>query len=140
MSLLCVWALDMTMREEDLVFTALCDRVRSPTNVRRTMTREELQQATGLDAEVLDETLKVLRGPDAHDDSAVAVEGDRVVLGTVWRVMCQALPRDPAPARSADAGNKAMPAPDRCKRCGKTLTRNDFEDECEACRASLEQS
>jgi hypothetical protein len=32
------------------------------------MIREELQRATGLDAEVLDETLKTHRGPDAHDD------------------------------------------------------------------------
>jgi len=87
----------VSTREEDLVFTTLCDRFRSPTNVRRTMTREELQQATGLDAEVLDETLMALRGPDAHDDSNVAFEGDRVVLGTVWRTKCRALQRDPAP-------------------------------------------
>jgi hypothetical protein len=40
---------------------------------------------------------KALRGPDAHDDSCVAFEGDRVVLGTVWRVMCRALPRYPVP-------------------------------------------
>ncbi len=52
-------------REEDLVFVALCDRFLSTTNIRRTMTRQELQQATGLDAEVLEETLKGLRGPDA---------------------------------------------------------------------------
>jgi hypothetical protein len=61
------------------------------------MTREELQRATGLDAEVLDETLKALRGPDAQDDSYVAFEGDRAVLGTVWRTKCRALPCDPAP-------------------------------------------
>jgi hypothetical protein len=139
-SLLCERIIDMSTNEDDLLFTALCDRFRSPTNIRRTMTREELQRATGLDPEVLDEALKALRGPDAHDGSYIAFEGDKVVLGTVWRTKCQALPRDPAPARSADAGNKAMPAPDRCKRCGKALTRNDFEDECEACRASLEQS
>jgi hypothetical protein len=53
------------------------------------MTREELQQATGLDAEVLEATLKVLRGPDAHDDSHIAFEGERVVLGTVWRERCR---------------------------------------------------
>jgi hypothetical protein len=61
------------------------------------MTREDLQQATGFDAEVVDETLKALRGPDAHDDSYVAFEGDKVVLGTVWRLKCRALQRDPAP-------------------------------------------
>jgi hypothetical protein len=70
----------MSAREEDLVFVALCDRFRSPTNVRRTMTREELQQATGLDAKVLDETLKALRGPDAHADSYVAFEGAGLCL------------------------------------------------------------
>jgi len=83
-------------REEDLVFVALCDRFLSTTNVHRTMTREELQQTTGLDAEVLEETLKGLRGPDAHDDSCVAFEGARVMLGPVWRAKCRALPRDPA--------------------------------------------
>lgn len=65
----------MSTNDDDLVFTALCDRFRSLTNIRRTMTREELQRATGLDPEVLDETLKALRGPDAHDDSYVAFEG-----------------------------------------------------------------
>ena len=83
-------------REEDLVFVALCDRFLSTTNVHRTMTREELQQATGLDAEVLEEALKGLRGPDAHDDSCVAFEGARVMLGPVWRAKCRALPRDAA--------------------------------------------
>ena len=87
----------MSTSEEDLVFVALCDRLRSTTNVHRTMSREELRQATGLDAEVLEETLKALRGPDAHDDSCVAFEGERVVLGPVWRAKCRALLRDPAP-------------------------------------------
>ena len=82
---------------EDLVFVALCDRFLLTTNVHRTMTRQERQQATGLDPEVLEETLKGLRGPDAHDDSCIAFEGDRVMLGPVWRAKCGALPRDPAP-------------------------------------------
>jgi len=84
-------------RDEDLVFVALCDRFLSITNVHRTMTRQELQQATGLEAEVLEEALEGLRGPDAHDDSCIAFEGDRVMLGPVWRAKCRALPRDPAP-------------------------------------------
>jgi len=82
---------------EDLVFVALCDRFLSTTNVHRTMTRQELQQATGLDAEVLVETLKGPRGLDAHDDSCIAFESDRVMLGPVWRAKCRALPRDAAP-------------------------------------------
>lgn len=69
-SVLCGRIIDMSTNEDDLGFTALCDRFRAPTNIRRTMTREGLQQATGLDAEV----------PD---------EGDGVVLGTVWRVKCR---------------------------------------------------
>jgi len=84
-------------KEEDVVFVALCDRFLSTTSVHRTMTRGELRQATGLDAEILDETLKALRGPDAHDDSCVAFEGDRVMLGPVWRGKCRELQRDPAP-------------------------------------------
>jgi hypothetical protein len=82
-------------KEEDLVFL-VCDRFLSTTSVHRTMTREELRQATGLDAEILDETLKALREPDAHDDSYVAFEGGRVILGPVWRAKCRALPPDPA--------------------------------------------
>jgi hypothetical protein len=86
----------LSNREEDLVFVALCDPFLSTTSAHRTMTRGELQQATGLDAEALEETLKGLRGPDAHDDSHVPFEGDRVILGPVWRAKCRALPRDPA--------------------------------------------
>ena len=86
----------LSNREEDLVFVALCDRFLSTTSAHRTMTRGELQQATGLDAEALEETLKSLRGPDAHDDSHVAFEGNRVILGPVWREKCRALARDPA--------------------------------------------
>ena len=82
----------MNTKEETFIFAALCSRYRSTKTVHRTMTREELQQATGLDAAVLDETIKGLRGPDAHDDSCVAFEGERVVLGPAWRQKCRALP------------------------------------------------
>ena len=85
----------MSTKEETLVFVVLCSRYRSGTNIHRTMTREELQQATGLDAEVLEETIKGLRGPDAHDDSCIAFEAERVVLGPGWRQKCRALLRDP---------------------------------------------
>ncbi len=87
---------DMGAKEETLVFVALCSRYRSAKTVHRTMSREELQQVTGLDAEVLEETIKGLRGPDAYDDSCIAFEGERVVLGPAWRQKCRALPRDPA--------------------------------------------
>ena len=81
--------------EEQLVFTALCDRYRSTTHVGRTMSRTELQQATGLAPQALEQTLTTLAGPDAR----IAFEGDRVVLGPVWRERCRGLPSDPAPPR-----------------------------------------
>jgi hypothetical protein len=61
------------------------------------MTREELQQATGLDAEVLDETLKALRGPDAHDDSYVTFEGDRSCLALCGPQSAERPPRESRP-------------------------------------------
>ena len=81
--------------EEQLVFTALCDRYRSTTHVGRTMSRTELQQATGLAPQALEQTLAALGGAGGR----VAFEGDRVVLGPVWRERCRALPSDPAPGR-----------------------------------------
>ena len=81
--------------EEELVFTALCDRYRSTTHVGRTMSRTELQQATGLAPQALERTLAALGGTSGH----VAFEGDRVVLGPVWRERCRELPSDPAPGR-----------------------------------------
>jgi hypothetical protein len=51
----------LSNKEEDPVFVALCDRFPLTTSAHRTLTREELQQATGLDAEVLEDTLKGLQ-------------------------------------------------------------------------------
>ena len=53
----------MTHREKspsDLIFEALCLRFRSTTNIGKTMTRQELQEATGLTAEALVDALRVL--------------------------------------------------------------------------------
>ena len=59
-------------REEELVFTALCDRLRSPTQVWQSMSLAELEEATGLAKESLEEALRALRGPDGRDDSCIA--------------------------------------------------------------------
>ena len=50
-------------REEELVFTALCDRFRSPTQVWQSMSLTELEEATGLDKVSVEEALRALRGP-----------------------------------------------------------------------------
>jgi hypothetical protein len=76
------------MTNEDLVFMALCDRYRSATHVGRTMSRTELQQATGLAPETLERTLTELGG----SGDRIAFEGDRVVLGPVWRERCRDRP------------------------------------------------
>lgn len=53
--------------EEQMVFTALCDRYRSTTHVGRTMSRTELQPATGLALQALERTLdRALRLGRAH--------------------------------------------------------------------------
>lgn len=86
-------------REEELVYTALCDRLRSPTQVWQSMSLTELEEATGLGKESLEEVLRVLRGADGRDDSRIAYGAGRVVLGAVWRVRCRDLPNDPGPGR-----------------------------------------
>jgi hypothetical protein len=86
-------------REEELVFTALCDRFRSPTQVWQSMSLTELEEATGLDKVSVEEALRALRGTDGHDDSRIAYGAGRVVLGAAWRVRCRDLPNDPGPGR-----------------------------------------
>jgi len=85
--------------EEQLVFTALCERYRSTTHVGRSMSRTELQQATGLAPQALDQTLEALVAPTGSPGARIAFEGDRVVLGPVWRERCRGLSSDPAPGR-----------------------------------------
>ena len=89
----------MTAREEELIFTALCDRFRSPTQVWQSMSLVELEKETGLAKEVLEEAIRALRGADGRDDSRIAYGAGRVVLGPVWRVQCRDLPNDPGPDR-----------------------------------------
>lgn len=89
----------MTARVEELIFTALCDRLRSPTEVWQSMSVVELQEATGLAKEPLVEALRALRGADGRDDSRIAYGAGRIVLGAVWRGQCRDLPNDPGPDR-----------------------------------------
>ena len=66
------------------------------------MTNEEqaeLHQATGLAPEAIERALSALSGPTGSPGARIAFEGDRVVLGPVWRERCRGLTRDPAPGR-----------------------------------------
>jgi hypothetical protein len=89
----------VTTRVEELIFNALCDRLRSSTEVWQSMSVVELQEATGLAKEPLEEALRALRGADGRDDSRIAYGAGRVVLGAVWRGQCRDLPNDPGPDR-----------------------------------------
>src|SRR6266436_6373845 len=71
-------------REEELIFTALCDRFRSPTQVWQSMSLGELEEATGLAKESLEEALRALRGIDGRDDSRIAYGAARALAGQRW--------------------------------------------------------
>jgi hypothetical protein len=76
----------------DLIFDALCLRYRATTNVSRTMTQRELQEATGLAPEALMDALKVLCGPAYDHDLRVRfVDGDaeKITLGRAWLGRCE---------------------------------------------------
>ena len=60
----------MANSPSDLIFEALCLRYWATTNVSTTMTRRELQEATGLAPEVLMDALQVLCGPQYDHDLA----------------------------------------------------------------------
>ena len=87
-------------REEELIYTALCDRLRSPEHGWQSMSLTELETATGLATEPLAHAHRALRGPDGHDESRILYGAGRVVLGAVWRGRCRDLPDDPGPDRS----------------------------------------
>jgi hypothetical protein len=52
----------MDKSPSDLIFEALCLRFRATTNVSKVMTRQDLQDATGLPAEALVDALQDLVG------------------------------------------------------------------------------
>jgi hypothetical protein len=82
----------MTQNPEILIFEALCARQRSA-EAKRTMALDDLQAATGLSEAALRDALDTLRGgPGAlTDDSKIAYEGDRILLGWLWRGSCRDL-------------------------------------------------
>jgi hypothetical protein len=84
----------MTHREKspgDLIFEALCLRFRSTTNIGNTMTRQELQDATGLTAEALVDALRVLVAPVNEDLPIHFVNHDpnQITIGPAWASRCE---------------------------------------------------
>ena len=82
----------MARNPSDLIFEALCLRYRATTNVSKTMTRRELQEATGLAPEALMDALKVLCGPEYDYDLRVRFvdgDGEKITLGRAWLGRCE---------------------------------------------------
>jgi hypothetical protein len=86
----------MAKSPNDLIFEALCLRYRSSTNVSRVMTRKELQEATGLPAEVLVDTLRALVGPVNEDlpNHFVNHDPDQITIGPAWMSRCEDMGKD----------------------------------------------
>jgi hypothetical protein len=86
----------MAKSPNDLIFEALCLRYRSSTNVSRVMTRKELQEATGLPAEVLVDTLRALVGPVNEDlpNHFVNHDPDQITIGSAWMSRCEDMGED----------------------------------------------
>lgn len=78
----------MTESPSDLIFNVLCARFKSA-KVLKAMTRQELQEATGLSERALRDALQALRGPNDDQDSKIAYEGERIALGWSWRGTCE---------------------------------------------------
>ena len=81
----------MTKSPSDLIFEALCLRYRATSNVAAAMTREELQGATGLPAEVLVDALRELVGPVNEDLPVHFVNNDpdKITIGPAWASRCE---------------------------------------------------
>lgn len=81
----------------DLIFEALCLRYRATTNVSKAMTRQELEAATGLPADVVTGALQALVGPNASQSLFVRfVEGDpdQITIGPGWFGRCEDMGKD----------------------------------------------
>ncbi len=83
----------------DLLLNATKRSLGTFEQVWQSMSLGELEEATGLAKESLEEALRALRGIDGRDDSRIAYGAGRVVLGTAWRLQCRDLPNDPGPDR-----------------------------------------
>jgi hypothetical protein len=81
----------MAKTPSDLIFEALCLRYRSTTNVAWVMTRQELQEATGLPAETLVDALRDLVNPTNEDLPIRFVnnDSDRITIGPAWASRCE---------------------------------------------------
>jgi hypothetical protein len=87
----------MDKSPSDLIFEALCLRSRATTNVSKAMPRQELQDATGLPADVLMEALQTLVGPNAYQSLFIRfVEGDpdQITIGPGWMSRCEDMGKD----------------------------------------------
>ncbi len=81
----------MAKTPSDLIFEALCLRYRSTTNVAWVMTRQELQEATGLPAETLVDALRDLVNPTNEDLPIRFVnnDSDKITIGPAWASRCE---------------------------------------------------
>jgi hypothetical protein len=81
----------MTRSPSDLIFEALCLRHHSTTNVSWVMTLRELQEATGLPAEALVDTLHALVAPVNEDPTIRFVDNDpdKITIGPAWASRCE---------------------------------------------------
>ena len=81
----------MAKTPSDLIFEALCLRYRSTTNVAWVMTRQELQEATGLPAETLVDALRDLVNPTNEDLPIrfVNKDSDKITIGPAWASRCE---------------------------------------------------
>ena len=77
----------------ELIYKALCRRHRSTTKgAANPMTREELQEATGLTADALIHALRAFVGPNADQDLSIRFVGgdpDKITLGVAWVSRCE---------------------------------------------------
>ena len=81
----------MAKMPSDLIFEALCLRYHSTTNVAWVMTRQELQEATGLSAEALVDALCDLVAPVNEDLPIHFVDHDsnKITIGPAWASRCE---------------------------------------------------
>lgn len=105
---------ELAKSPSDLIFEALCLRYRATTKVSKAMTRQELQEATDLPADVLMEALQALVGPNAYQGLFIRFverDPDQITIGPGWMARCEDIGRDAygrmEPSMAESAGNPA---------------------------------
>jgi hypothetical protein len=86
----------MAKSSSGLIFEALCLRYRSTTKVSGVMTRQELQEATGLPAEALVDELGDLVS-SANEDLPIRFvndDPDQITIGSAWANLCEDMGKD----------------------------------------------